>query len=78
MAMRPFFNLQCSQRPIESFGRKWLEHGIPAADYYAAWVFGKDVKGREIYIKIMLGAKNSQTICISFHIAEHPLKYPLK
>ena len=42
------------------------------------WVFGKDVKGREIYIKIMLGAKNSQTICISFHIAEHPLKYPLK
>ncbi len=42
------------------------------------WVFGKDVKGREIYIKIMLGAKNCQTICISFHIAEHPLKYPFK
>ena len=42
------------------------------------WVFDKDVKGREIYIKIMLGAANCQTICISFHIAEYPLKYPLK
>ena len=42
------------------------------------WVFGKDVKDREIYIKITLGYENGQTICISFHIAEHPLKYPLK
>lgn len=42
------------------------------------WVFGKDVKGREVYIKIMLGGVGCQTICISFHIAEHPLVYPLK
>lgn len=42
------------------------------------WVFGKDVKGREIYIKIMMGCAGSQTICISFHIAEHPLSYPFK
>jgi hypothetical protein len=42
------------------------------------WVFGKDVKGREVYIKIMLGMSNCQTICISFHIAEHPLVYPFK
>ena len=42
------------------------------------WVFGKDVKGREIYIKIMMGCEGSQTICISFHIAEHPLSYPFK
>lgn len=42
------------------------------------WVFGKDVKGREIYIKIMLGCEGSQTICISFHIAEYPLTYPFK
>lgn len=42
------------------------------------WVFGKDVKGREVYIKISLGYGNGQTICISFHIAEHPLVYPLK
>jgi hypothetical protein len=42
------------------------------------WVFGKEVKNKEIYIKITLGQTNSQTICISFHIAEHPMKYPLK
>ena len=42
------------------------------------WVFGKDYKQREIYIKIMLGRLNCQTICISFHIAEHPLQYPFK
>lgn len=42
------------------------------------WVFGKDVKGREVYIKITLGYENGQTICISFHVAEHPLNYPFK
>lgn len=42
------------------------------------WVFGKDVKEREVYIKITLGYENGQTICISFHIAEHPLVYPFK
>ena len=42
------------------------------------WVFGKDVKEREVYIKIMLGCAGSQTICISFHIAEYPLSYPFK
>lgn len=42
------------------------------------WVFGKDVKGREVYIKITLGHPNNSTICISFHIAEHPMTYPFK
>ena len=42
------------------------------------WVFGKDVRGREVYIKITLGHGLGQTICISFHIAEHPLMYPFK
>ena len=42
------------------------------------WVFGKDVKGREVYIKIMIGGVGRQTICISFHIAEFPLSYPFK
>jgi hypothetical protein len=42
------------------------------------WVFGKDVKGREVYIKVMITGVTSQTICISFHIAEHPLIYPFK
>lgn len=42
------------------------------------WVFGKDVKGREVYIKITLGLPNNSTICISFHIAEHPMNYQFK
>lgn len=42
------------------------------------WVFGKDVKGHEVYIKIMLGHPNCSTICISFHLADHPMNYPFK
>ena len=42
------------------------------------WVFGKIVKGHEIYIKISLGRINSNIICISFHIAEKPMTYPFK
>ncbi len=42
------------------------------------WVFGKDVKNREVYIKISLGKENSHTICISFHVAESKLKYLFK
>jgi len=42
------------------------------------YVFGKMVKDHEIYIKITLGRSNNQVICISFHIAEHPMEYPFK
>ncbi len=42
------------------------------------WVFGKDFRGTEIYIKISMGDSNSHTICISFHQAEYPMSYPLK
>lgn len=42
------------------------------------WVFGKDVKGHEVYIKITLGQPNCSTICISFHLAELPMSYPFK
>lgn len=42
------------------------------------WVFGKEIKGIEIYIKITIGIKGSEVICISFHIAEHSLIFPFK
>ena len=42
------------------------------------WVFGKIVKSRETYIKVSMGLENNQAVCISFHIAEHPMKYPFK
>ena len=42
------------------------------------WVFGRTIKGKEVYIKITMGMPNSCTICISFHIAEYPIQYPFK
>lgn len=42
------------------------------------WVFGKDVNEKEVYIKISLGLPNRNSICVSFHPSEHPMKYPYK
>ena len=42
------------------------------------WVFGKQVKKKEVYIKVSMGIENNRAVCISFHIAEHPLNYPFK
>ena len=42
------------------------------------WVFGRTLKGKEIYIKITLGINNTSVICISFHISEYPMKYQFK
>jgi hypothetical protein len=42
------------------------------------WVFGKIVKRHELYIKISMGMPNRSTLCISFHISEFPINYPLK
>ncbi len=42
------------------------------------WVFGKEIKGTEVYIKISMGIANSSVICISFHLAEYPMNYPFK
>jgi hypothetical protein len=52
----------------------------PDAAYQGSemWVFGKEVKSREVYIKITLGRAGSQVLCISFHLSEHPMQYPFK
>ena len=42
------------------------------------WVFGKTIKKKEVYIKITVGGHGSSVICISFHLAEHKMQYPLK
>lgn len=42
------------------------------------WIFGKLVKAKEVYIKITMGIAGKQVLCISFHIAEHDMTYPLK
>ena len=53
----------------------------PTQDYNngpSLWEFGKKIKQRDVYIKITLGAYSRPVICISFHIAERPIKYPFK
>ncbi|MEZ3597459.1 MAG: toxin [Paramuribaculum sp.] len=62
---------------------EWLDYSEgPITDelnkHGEMWVFGKDVKGTEVYIKISMGVPNSHSICISFHVAEHPMNYPFK
>lgn len=42
------------------------------------WVFGKEVKKKQVYIKISMGIENNRAVCISFHFAEHPMNYPFK
>lgn len=42
------------------------------------WVLGKQVKKKEVYIKVSMGIENNRAICISFHIAERTMNYPFK
>lgn len=42
------------------------------------WIFGKEVKDKEVYIKVSMGVENNSAVCISFHIAEQPMNYPYK
>jgi len=42
------------------------------------WVFGTEVRNKEVYIKISMGISDNSAVCISFHIAEHPMNYPFK
>ena len=50
-------------------------YDVTKPDYYE---FGIQIKGKEVYIKISRGLTNKPVDCMSFHIAEHPMKYPLK
>ncbi len=74
-------------RPIE---RKTILEALETKDYSEGpleeilyggtdmWVFGKTIKKKEVYIKITMGAMNSGVICISLHLAQHKMNYPLK
>jgi len=42
------------------------------------WIFGKRIKRQEVYIKITLKGIDQSCVCISFHLAEHPIDYPFK
>jgi hypothetical protein len=42
------------------------------------WIFGKEIKKNEIYIKISIGYGRGGVLCISFHISEYKMNYPFK
>ncbi len=69
---------------------QYLMH-LTAEDYYsgpnddtydpqkpAYYEFGICIKKQEVYVKISLGLPNKRVDCMSFHIAEYPIIYPLK
>jgi hypothetical protein len=41
------------------------------------WIFGREIEGQEVYIKLKVAQVGDRRIakCISFHIAQYPLKY---
>ena len=55
----------------------------PIPDQYKPgqyWVFGKEVDGNEVYIKLKIVTKKNgdeYAICFSFHPSDYPLDYPL-
>lgn len=53
-----------------------LEPMIPGAS--DLFVFGKKYEHSELYIKVSLGFPDSNTVCVSFHIAEFPINYAFK
>ncbi len=66
---------------LETLETKDYSEGPLAEQLYGGanmWVFGKTVKKKEVYIKITMGAMGSSVICISFHLAQHNMNYPLK
>lgn len=48
----------------------------------AVWIFGIELDGREIYVKLRLAESRKNEIprgsIWSFHPAKHPMKYPLR
>lgn len=60
----------------EDYSEGPLENNMPMCP--DLWVFGKIIKQREVYIKVHEGATDRSPICISFHISEYPMNYPLK
>jgi len=46
----------------------------------SCWIFGKNIQNNLIYIKLKIRKthEHEETVCMSFHIAEYQMKFPLK
>ena len=61
---------------VENYYRGPTQDNDPGRPAY--YEFGANIKNQEIYIKLSLGKFNKSPHCISFHVAEYQLDYPLK
>jgi len=65
--------------------------GLSVVDYYSGpdpdrdvpgdlWIFGKEINGREVYIKLKIyySGPEKYAKCISFHEADLPIIYPFR
>lgn len=73
------FEFICSDITVENYidGPK-PDNDFPGED---VWIFGAKVEDKEYYIKLKIRRFDEDSdlvLCISFHPAEHPLKYPFK
>lgn len=74
-------------RPID---RKGILENLSVEDYCQGplgeklykgadlWVFGKEIKKNELYIKISIGFVGGSVLCVSFHVAKDKMNYPFK
>ena len=66
-------------------------NSLTAEDYYSGpnkdtydperpvyYEFGIQIRRKEVYIKVSLGLPNKRVDCMSFHVAEFSITYPLK
>ncbi|WP_442870347.1 hypothetical protein [Anaerocolumna sp. AGMB13025] len=42
------------------------------------FVFGKNINGKEIYIKLKVRDEKNKVICLSFHYAEYSMQHPYR
>jgi len=63
---------------VEDYVAGPIRDELKPGDY---WVFGRNIGNIEVYIKLkLIQTRNDdeKAVCLSFHAAERPLKYPLK
>ena len=51
------------------------DHNYPGLEM---WVFGLQVSGSEVYVKIQVIVEPARCVCISFHESERPMHYPFR
>jgi hypothetical protein len=51
------------------------DHNTPGLEI---WVFGLQVTGSEVYVKLQVIVEPTRCVCVSFHESERPMHYPFR